>query len=104
MGYNGARNTGSDVRVAAIARQVKALFGADKVQLTVMTLNSKSMAGYFDEDVELLEFEALFPCHVKCPERSEPLGFGHLRVFFICLSKQCKSLNYEESFLFLNPN
>jgi len=26
-------------------------------------------------------FEAFFPCHVKCPERSEPLGFGHLRVF-----------------------
>ncbi len=27
--------------------------------------------------------EAFFPCHVKCPERSEPLGFGHLRVFLI---------------------
>lgn len=61
VGYNGARNTGSDVRVAAIARQVKALFGADKVQLTVMTLNSKSMEGYFDEDVELLEFSSFFP-------------------------------------------
>lgn len=33
VGYNGARNTGSDVRVTAIARQVKALFGADKVHI-----------------------------------------------------------------------
>ena len=41
VGYNGARNTGSDVRVAAIARQVKALFGADKVKLSVMTLDSE---------------------------------------------------------------
>ena len=23
------------------------------------------------------------PVQVKCPERSEPLGFGHLRVFLI---------------------
>ena len=61
VGYNGARNTGSDVRVAAIARQVKALFGADKVQLTVMTLDSKALEGYFDEDVELLEFSSFFP-------------------------------------------
>lgn len=29
VGYNGARNTGSDVRTAAIASQVKALFGPD---------------------------------------------------------------------------
>ena len=27
VGYNGARNTGSDVRVAAIARQIRELFG-----------------------------------------------------------------------------
>lgn len=61
VGYNGARNTGSDVRVAAIARQLKALFGAGKVQLTVMTLDAKALEGYFDEDVELLEFSSFFP-------------------------------------------
>lgn len=61
VGYNGARNTGSDVCVAAIGRQVKALFAADKVQLTVMRLDAKSLAGYFDEDVKLLKFSSFFP-------------------------------------------
>ena len=61
VGYNGARNTGSDVRVAAIARQVKALFGADKVRLTVMTLDAKTLQGYFDDDVKLLTFSSFFP-------------------------------------------
>jgi len=60
-GYNGARNTGSDARVAAIARQVKDVFGADNVQITVMTLDADSLAGYFDDDVCLLPFSSIFP-------------------------------------------
>ena len=61
VGYNGARNTGSDVRVAAIARQIREIFGADRVQITVMTMNAESLEGYFDEDVRLLTFSSLFP-------------------------------------------
>ena len=61
VGYNGARNTGSDVRVAAIAKQVKALFGEEQVQITVMTLDAGTLQGYFDEDVELYSFSSLFP-------------------------------------------
>ena len=34
VGYNGARNTGSDVRTAAIARQLKTLFGPDEIRIT----------------------------------------------------------------------
>ena len=64
VGYNGARNTGSDVRVIAIARQIKDLFGKDHVRITVMTLDAKSLEGYFDEDVTLLPFSSLFPWHV----------------------------------------
>ena len=60
-GYNGARNTGSDVRVVAIARQLKMLYGADQVQITVMTLSKDALKGYFDEDVTLLEFSSIFP-------------------------------------------
>lgn len=60
-GYNGARNTGSDVRVIEIARQVKELFGEDKVHITVMTLDPEVMEGYFDEDVEMYHFSTLFP-------------------------------------------
>lgn len=61
VGYNGARNTGADARVVAIVRQIKRVFGADKVDITVMTLNAKTLDGYFDEDVRLLEFSTVFP-------------------------------------------
>ena len=64
VGYNGARNIGSDVRVAAIARQIKDLLGKDCIQITVMTLDAKSLEGYFDEDVNLLPFSSVFPWHV----------------------------------------
>lgn len=64
VGYNGARNTGSDVRVATIAKQIRELFGETHVQITVMTLDVKSLEGYFDEDVSLLPFSSFFPWHV----------------------------------------
>ncbi len=46
VGYNGARNTGSDVRVIAIARQLKELFGPGEIKITVMTLDPSTMEGY----------------------------------------------------------
>ena len=64
VGYNGARNTGSDVRVAAIAQQVRGLFGKGQVHITVMTLDASSLSGYFDDDVELLPFSSFFPFHL----------------------------------------
>ena len=64
VGYNGARNTGSDVRVAAIAAQIGELFGKDQVHITVMTLDKESLSGYFDDDVELLPFSSFFPFHL----------------------------------------
>lgn len=64
VGYNGARNTGSDVRTAAIARQLKALFGPDEIRITVMTMDPGTMEGYFDDDVQLLTFSSLFPLDV----------------------------------------
>lgn len=60
VGYNGARNTGADARVAAIVKQLKSLFGAQSVHMTVMTLNEQNLAGYFDEDVTLLPFSSIF--------------------------------------------
>ncbi len=54
VGYNGARNTGSDVRTAAIARQLKMLFGPGEIRITVMTQDPGTMKGYFDEDVDAL--------------------------------------------------
>ncbi len=61
VGYNGARNTGADARVVAAVKQIKELFGPDKVSMTVMTLSARSLEGYFDEDVELLEFSSIYP-------------------------------------------
>lgn len=60
VGYNGARNTGADARVAAIVKQLKQLFGAEAVHITVMTLDEKNLEGYFDEDVTLLPFSSIF--------------------------------------------
>lgn len=59
-GYNGARNTGSDVRVASIAKQVRELFG-DECEITVMALDRDSISSYFDEDVRLFDFTTLYP-------------------------------------------
>ena len=36
-GYNGTRNTGSDVRVEEMLRQVRHIFGADRLDLTVFS-------------------------------------------------------------------
>ena len=63
-GYNGARNTGSDVRVAAIARQFNELYGREHVQISVLTLDTDTLEGYFDSNVTLLPFSSLFPFDV----------------------------------------
>lgn len=61
VGYNGARNTGADVRVAALARQLKEIFDPDKIEITVMALDTENLSGYFDPDVNLYKFTTVFP-------------------------------------------
>jgi len=46
-GYNGTRNTGSDVRVEEMLRQVRHVLGTENVELTVMTQNFGLTRGYF---------------------------------------------------------
>ena len=46
-GYNGNRNTGSDVRVEEMLRQVSHILGADHTALSVMTMNPELTKGYF---------------------------------------------------------
>ena len=60
VGYNGARNTGADARVIVAVKQIKELFGADNVSMTVLTLSEKALEGYFDDDVEILEINSIF--------------------------------------------
>jgi hypothetical protein len=47
-GYNGTRNTGSDVRVEEMLRQVRHLLGAGNVDFSVMTQNFDFTRGYFE--------------------------------------------------------
>jgi polysaccharide pyruvyl transferase WcaK-like protein len=48
-GYNGTRNTGSDVRVEEMLRQVRRILGVDNLSLSVMTQNFDYTRGYFGD-------------------------------------------------------
>jgi len=60
IGYNGKRNTGADLRVAAMAAQFRHLLGADNVEMGILTLDKASLAGYFPPDTRLIPFDPLF--------------------------------------------
>ena len=60
VGYNGARNTGADVRVAALARQVIEAFDSGEVELSVMTLDAQSTSSYFEGVARQVPFDTLF--------------------------------------------
>ncbi len=47
-GYNGVRNTGSDVRVNEMLRQIRRVLGAEHVDFSVMTQNFDRTRGYFE--------------------------------------------------------
>jgi len=47
-GYNGTRNTGSDVRVEEMIRQVKQVLGPDRIECSVMSQNFDFSRGYFE--------------------------------------------------------
>jgi len=47
-GYNGTRNTGSDVRVQEMLRQVRHVLGAENVDFSVMTQSFDRSRGYFE--------------------------------------------------------
>src|SRR5271169_316546 len=48
-GYNGTRNTGSDVRVEEILRQIRRILGSDNIVPSVMTQNFDLTRGYFGD-------------------------------------------------------
>ncbi len=59
-GYNGARNTGSDIRVEEILRQVRRILGAERVALSVMSQDFSLTRGYFG-DAEQVRLPDVFP-------------------------------------------
>lgn len=60
VGYNGARNTGADARVVALVEQLAEAFGRDRLEMTVMTLNTDNVHGYFPDYIRLLPFPTFF--------------------------------------------
>jgi polysaccharide pyruvyl transferase WcaK-like protein len=59
-GYNGTRNTGSDVRVEEMLRQVRRVLGAENVVLTVLTQDFERTRGYFG-DATQVHLPNIFP-------------------------------------------
>lgn len=60
VGYVGTRNTGADVRVTEMLRQLRTIFGDEQVELTVVTSDARLSAGYFP-GVRQLKLPDLFP-------------------------------------------
>ena len=52
-GYNGTRNTGSDVRVEEMMRQVRRVLGAENLSLAVMTQSFERSRGYFGDATQV---------------------------------------------------
>jgi polysaccharide pyruvyl transferase WcaK-like protein len=59
-GYNGTRNTGSDVRVEEMLRQVRRVLGEANLDLGVMTQNFDFTRGYFG-DARQVKLPDVFP-------------------------------------------
>ena len=67
-GYVGTRNTGADVRVEEMIRQIRHCAGDDNLELTIMTVDEDLSAGYF-RTVRQVVLPTLFPrfLYEECP-------------------------------------
>jgi polysaccharide pyruvyl transferase WcaK-like protein len=59
-GYNGTRNTGSDVRVEEMLRQVRRILGTENLALSVMSQDFNLTRGYFS-DARQVHLPDVFP-------------------------------------------
>src|SRR5258705_325629 len=59
-GYMGTRNTGSDVRVEEIIRQLRRILGDDHIELTALSINPELSSSYF-RTVRQIELPTFFP-------------------------------------------
>ncbi|MET0388759.1 MAG: polysaccharide pyruvyl transferase family protein [Polyangiales bacterium] len=68
-GYVGARNTGADLRVEELIRQLRTVLGDEHVELTAMTFDPARTAGYF-RTVRQVEMPQIFPPFLaeECPK------------------------------------
>jgi len=59
-GYNGTRNTGSDVRVEEMLRQLRHVLGVERVEFSVMSQSFQRSEGYF-RDTKQVFLPDIFP-------------------------------------------
>lgn len=59
-GYAGTRNTGADIRVEEMIRQVRHLLGDDLADLSILTIEPENSRGYF-KTVKQLHLPQIFP-------------------------------------------
>jgi polysaccharide pyruvyl transferase WcaK-like protein len=59
-GYSGTRNTGADVRVEEMIRQLRVVLGDEQVELSLLTIEPARSAGYF-RTVRQVELPSIFP-------------------------------------------
>ena len=71
-GYNGTRNTGSDVRVEEMLRQIRHILGAENVAFSVMSQNFDFSRSYF-EGTRQVHLPDIFPPFLA---REVPLNHG----------------------------
>jgi polysaccharide pyruvyl transferase WcaK-like protein len=67
--YAGARNTGADLRVEELIRQLRTVLGDDHIELTCMTFDPARTAGYF-RATRQVEMPQIFPPFLasECPK------------------------------------
>ena len=60
VGYNGKRNTGADVRVAEMVKQINRVLGEDSIEIGILTLDVDNIKVYFDPSTKLIEFSTIY--------------------------------------------
>lgn len=60
VGYNGKRNTGADVRVAAIVEQLYHILGKENIEIGILTMNVKASEVYVQPPTQLLTMNPIF--------------------------------------------
>lgn len=68
-GYAGARNTGGDVRVEEMIRQVRHILGDENIELSIFTIDPALTQSYF-ENVHQIKLPEIFPTFLynECPK------------------------------------
>lgn len=68
-GYAGARNTGGDVRVEEMIRQIRHILGDENTDLSILTIDSQLTQNYF-EKVNQVTLPQIFPpfLYHECPK------------------------------------